>query len=114
MYKLFRIIVAIFVIAGLNAGNACACIRTNKRENVISYSVLRINKLELSEVHENFEESLFECENETEDDNGKSFAESINLRQLYNHPDIFLLPSVYNGDKFNHVALNILYCNYRI
>ena len=119
MKHISRIILSIWIICGLAAGNAYSFAQSYGSRNTISSNVQlkksasSINGIS-SECHKKHADALIECENELEDDNEKLYSESFSFSYKHHRQSIYLAQYSLKECKPRSNSLNILYCVFRI
>ena len=119
MKRISRIILSIWIICGLAAGNAYSFTQSYGIRNSINTNAhLKKSESDLkgisSECHNKHSDALLECENELEDDNEKLFSESFSIAQRQIRRCIYLGQYRYSKYQKRSNTLNILYCVFRI
>jgi hypothetical protein len=114
-----RIILSIWIICGLAAGNAYSIVKYYGAKKVVSSETYfeKPNSNNLywySEHHEKQSDAILECENEIEDDNEKLFSETTSAYKQQFQFYLYLSPNSNTECEKRSNSLNILYCIFRI
>ena len=119
MKHISKIILSIWIICGLAAGNAYSFAQSYGSRNTNSLNV-QLKKTSPSiigistEYHKKHADALIECENELEDDNEKLFSELFPFSDNNYRQSIYLAHYSLKECKPRSNSLNILYCVFRI
>ena len=114
-----RIILSIWIICGVTAGNAYSIVQYygSKKTESFEKHFEKPNVSNLSwysEHHDKQSDAILECENEIEDDNEKLFSETLSVYEKQYQAGFYLSPYTDTECEKRSNSLNILYCVFRI